>query len=157
MNDQLARNYLQHRQGLFSVALAITRCRADAEDAVQEVFSRLCRNGATDKPAGYLFAAVRNAAADRLRARRPGQTAEMLLAPCLPNGQHPAAQRERDHAVAAALDALPQELRTPVFLRIFAGLNFRQIAELTDTPLQTIVSRYAAGLRRLRPDLRKWL
>src|SRR3954452_9099285 len=66
--------YARHRQGLFTLALSITRCAARAEDAVHDAFVRLCRRrsvaaplegtGAASQPdaVAYVFASVRNAA-----------------------------------------------------------------------------------------------
>src|SRR4051795_7972904 len=66
--------YARHRQGLFTLALSITRCAARAEDAVHDAFVRLCRrrsvsapvNGtgtaSQPDPVAYVFASVRNAA-----------------------------------------------------------------------------------------------
>jgi RNA polymerase sigma-70 factor, ECF subfamily len=145
------------------LALSITRCPADAEDAVQAAFARLCRNGqpAARDPVALTFAAVRNAALDLLRRRRPHSPPQASLAACLlqaggsPEGALSAG--ERDQAIAAAVDALPEDLRTVVLLRVFSGLTFRQVGELTDSPLPTVVSRYRAALSRLGPQLRKWL
>ena len=64
MADWLETVYEEHRQGLFTLALAITGSREDAEDAVHDTFARLCRLQANcpADPAPYVFAAVRNAA-----------------------------------------------------------------------------------------------
>ena len=43
MGQWIERVYAEHRQGLFSLALAIVGVREDAEDAVHEAFARLCR------------------------------------------------------------------------------------------------------------------
>jgi RNA polymerase sigma-70 factor (ECF subfamily) len=164
VSDLLGRIYQQHRQGLFVLALSITRSRPDAEDAVHEAFTRMCRNGRLgDQDAtAYAFAAVRNAAIDRLRGRKPAESVPLSLAACLispdrAGAERPAEERERDDAIARLVDGLPEDLRIVVVLRVFAGLTFRQIGEFTQSPLQTTVSRFAAALDRLRPDLRKWL
>jgi RNA polymerase sigma-70 factor (ECF subfamily) len=155
----LARIYQQHRQGFFVLALSITRCAADAEDAVHDAFARMCR---FPKPAGrdmaaYAFVAVRNAATDRLRRRRPGVEPALSLAACLETALVLAENRERDQAIAGAVDGLPEDLQTVVLLRFFGGLTFKQISELVGAPLPTVASRSASALERLRPQLRKWL
>src|SRR3954464_10297105 len=77
--------YARHRQGLFTLALSITRCAARAEDAVHDAFVRLCRRrfvawwfSATGTarqpdPVAYVFASVRNAAVDLVRRAPPEQ------------------------------------------------------------------------------------
>lgn len=96
MSSTLESIYREHRQGLFSLALSITRRRDRAEDAVHDAFARLIRgggagvraagnlDGAADSTPGsepeaapgagadsvaYAYAAVRNAAIDILRKR----------------------------------------------------------------------------------------
>jgi RNA polymerase sigma-70 factor (ECF subfamily) len=159
VSETLERIYRVHRDGLFTVALSITRCAADAEDAVHEAFARLCRRtGAVPgDPVAYTFAAVRNAAVDRLRRSRGMERASMELTPCMNGGPKAAADKERDYAIAAAVDGLAEDVRAAVVLRVFAGLTFRQAAEVLDVPLPTVVSRYRAGLERLRPRLKDWL
>ena len=159
MTELLGRIYHEHRQGLYVLALSITRCPADAEDAVQAAFARMCHNGqaAARDPGAVAFVAVRNAALDQVRRRRPHGEADASLAACLPSTDGAAADEERDRGIATAVDELPGDVREVVILRAFSGLTFRQIGELTGTPLPTVVSRYRAGLSRLGPQLRKWL
>jgi RNA polymerase sigma-70 factor, ECF subfamily len=155
----LARIYDEHRRGLFVLALSITRCAADAEDAVHDAFARMCHNGKWmgHDPAAYVFVAVRNAATDRLRRRRGNVGVTSSLASCLAAAPELAANHERDRAVAGAVDALPEELQSVVLLRVFCGLTFKQIGQIVGSPLPTVASRFAAALDRLRPQLRKWL
>ena len=65
MKETLERIYWDHRQGLYTLALAITRRPERAEDAVQDAFARLwtASRRPTGDPVPYVFAAVRNAAA----------------------------------------------------------------------------------------------
>jgi len=71
VRDALEAIYREHRQGLFTLALSITRRGDRAEDAVHDAFARLCRG--TTQPAGdpvaYVYATVRNAAIDIIRSR----------------------------------------------------------------------------------------
>lgn len=159
MSVLLARIYGEHRQGLFVLALSITRCAADAEDAVHDAFARMCRQPKSEvrDVTAYAYAAVRNAATDRLRRRRPGVEPIPSLAACLQTALMSAQNRERDQAIAGAVDGLPEELQTVVLLRFFGGLTLKQIGEMVGTPLQTVASRSASALERLRPQLRKWL
>ena len=66
MRRSLERIYRKHRQGMYSLALSITRRPQAAEDAVQEAFVKLWRLGPAPRgdPVAYTYAAVRNAAND---------------------------------------------------------------------------------------------
>ena len=161
MAENLEQLYARHRQGLFTVALSITRCAARAEDAVHDAFVRMCRVG-TDRSAAaaqdlvaYAYAAVRNAAIDQQRRARTQATAVESIF----NGVRPApADRgalddERERFVAAAIDELPDEQREAVVLRVYAQLSFAQIAVVLDAPLPTVATRYRRALERLRERL----
>ena len=72
--------YSGHRQGLFTLALSITRNRHQAEDAVHEAFVRLCRRPhSADEPTAYVYRAVRNAAIDQTRKRARTETPEPIF------------------------------------------------------------------------------
>jgi RNA polymerase sigma-70 factor (ECF subfamily) len=171
--------YARHRQGLFTLALSITRCAARAEDAVHDAFVRLCRrrsasaasaasavSAGTDiapgaDPVAYVFASVRNAAVDLVRRAPPDQgRAASIFAGAWSSHADAGADAgaldaERRGWVARAIDALPPEQREAIVLRVYAGLSFAQIAEAVDAPLQTVASRYRRGLERLRHQLAK--
>jgi len=55
--------------------------------------------------------------------------------------------------VRAALVGLPETYRVPVFLKDVAGLAYREIAEVADCPLGTVMSRLARGRALLRSAL----
>lgn len=162
MEDELADIYRRHRQGLFTLALTITRCPSRAEDAVHDAFCRLLKNRrkiAGDATA-YVFASVRNAARDTLRSRQsPVNRAGSLdadgtifLADHRPESDPASRPESRDeHArLAKAIELLPDEQREAVAMHAIAGLTFDQVAEALDEPLQTIATRYRRALARLR-------
>ncbi len=61
---------------------------------------------------------------------------------------------ERAQILAKAIDQLPDDERQVVWLRIREDLSFREIAELLNTPLGTILSRMHEARKRLRPTLK---
>lgn len=71
MREKLEMIYQGHRQGLYTLALSITRNPDRAEDAVHDAIVRLFRTNRqpTGDPVAYVFAAVRNAAIDIKRKR----------------------------------------------------------------------------------------
>lgn len=160
MKETLERIYWDHRQGLYTLALAITRRPERAEDAVQDAFARLwtASRRPTGDPVPYVFAAVRNAAVDQLRRRdAAGRYEPVSIFNGLP--ADPAAHAvsaEEHHLVREAVDALPQEQREAVVMKIYADLTFDQMARALGEPLQTVASRYRRALarlgRRLKPN-----
>ena len=54
-----------------------------------------------------------------------------------------------------ALRELPEEQRETMFLRLWSGMTLQEIADATDTPLNTVASRYRYALDKLREHLRE--
>jgi RNA polymerase sigma-70 factor (ECF subfamily) len=125
---------------------------AGPEDVVQEAFMRLMRESTVPtNVVGWLYRVVRNGAisASRSAARRTRH--EFRAAK---QSEH---WFETNHderldatAAAAALAALAIPLRETIVLRLWGGLSFDQIAEVTQTSTSTAHRRYLAGLVALR-------
>jgi len=134
---------------IYTVALRITNDRALAEDAVQELFIKLMKTppaAELRKPRAYIFKAARNAALDILRKNPSHDDIE----------EHcdiPAPQKEEYSDVAEALNSLPEQQRSIVVMHINAGLKFREIAEITDIPLGTVLWRYKKAITAMKDAL----
>ncbi len=155
MRDTLEAIYWRHRQGLYTLALAITRCAASAEDAVQDAFERLWRTRRVPDgdPVPYVFASVRRAAIDQLRRRprRPECASIFNGRPADPADAVATAENER--RVQAALERLSDADREAIVLKIWTDLTFEQIAAALGEPLSTVASRYRRALAKLREEL----
>jgi RNA polymerase sigma-70 factor, ECF subfamily len=155
--DEVTRLYDRFGASLYRYALMILGRHDAAEDAVQQVFLALIRGGAARlvEPEHYLRRAVRNACYSMLRAR-----AASLEAPCDPDrpllepraGVRAPSSEDR-LALERAIAELPAEQREVVHLHAFAGLTFREIADLTGDPANTVASRYRYALDKLRAQL----
>jgi len=148
--------YQQHRQGLYSLALSVTRQPAAAEDAVHDAAVRLIHKA--EAPAGdsaaYVFRSVRNAAIDQVRRRQTqGLQTEGLFADPAPGPYEQATGHEQRQRLMDAVNALPQAQREAIVMRIFGQLTFQQIADANQQPLSTVASRYQRGLTRLKQTM----
>jgi RNA polymerase sigma-70 factor (ECF subfamily) len=142
--------YASHRDFIYRVALRVIRNADDAEDAVQNVFLRMMRNG---KPsdvaigaAAYWRRAAVNAAIDVIRKRT--QRAETGLPP-----SHPAAEQrvmERHH-VRQVLGKLPPENAELFEMHYRSGYSYEELAERFGIQVGAIKSR----LYRIRAALQK--
>ena len=160
MHQRLERIYREHRQGLFTLALSITRCPQSAEDAVHDAFVRLWRSPLRPggDPVAYVFASVRNAALDLLRRQRATvEISEAMFEGRQDDPSCAAAQSEEAALLRAAVDGLPGPQRETVVLRVYAGLTFEQIASALGEPLPTVASRYRRALERIRDAVRRSL
>lgn len=164
MKDQLGEIYEQHRQGLFSLALSVTRKPELAEDAVHDAIIRLSRTKARPKgdPVGYVYAAVRNAAIDIIRYRKVRPEATNRDAAVFLFEQDPGpgvvdavADAELAARAMAMIEALPDKQREVLILRLVAGLKFEQIAQTLELPLGTVTTRYRRTIHAIRDELRE--
>lgn len=142
----------RHVGSLWRHALALTRHRADAEDAVQEVFVRLARRlraGTEIRDVeAYLHTAVRRVALDLIGRRRRGALPAARLV-------EPSDERRLEEAeeVDALLAGLPDEQREVVMLHVFEGMTFRRIGEVLAIPPDTAASRFRYARARLKEGL----
>jgi RNA polymerase sigma-70 factor, ECF subfamily len=134
----------------------ILRSRDEADDVLQEVFIRLIRSRhrlhRVQSLSAYIFTMARNEAArHRSRKTREAQRRSQLAADDLfVPAKSDVNGRETAEMMAAALTELTEEQREVVELKIYGGLTFREIAEVTDVPLPTAATRYRAALQRLK-------
>lgn len=152
--DRFTQVYDQNRQGLYTLALSVTGCPSQAEDAIQEAFLRIFSNGyaSVADPVAYAFSAVRRAAIDQRRRHRPSTSPPTSIYVHHDPSTALVLDDERQR-LAAAVDTLPPEEREAVVLRIHGQLGFAQIAEVCECALSTAAERFQRGLARLRQKL----
>jgi RNA polymerase sigma-70 factor (ECF subfamily) len=157
MPEEIARLYDRYAAGLYRYALVVLADHGLAEDAVQQVFSRLLSAKGTRPlmmPDRYLRRAIRNECVTLLR-RGDVRQAER-------SGDRPLLERADgveavDHVERLSLEAALLELsvdqREVIALKVYEGLTFKEIAELTDVPLNTVASRYRYAIDKMRTAL----
>ncbi len=125
-------------QRFVRVAQAITRSRETAVDAVQDAFASLLRSRASYRGTGplesWVWRAVVNSARRTLRER--------IHEPLERSAQTTAApgDDEDDEDVRHAIAALPERQRLVLFLRYYADLDYRAIAETLQIEVGTVGS-----------------
>lgn len=136
----------------------------DVEDLVQEVFIRVVRNIGDYHERGrfepWLFRIAGNLARDRFRresiglrlvtgAEEDGDAMRAIVDRAEPQASATEHSEDADR-LQAAMRRLPEAEREVVLLRHYGELSFAEIAELTDAPLGTVLSRAHRGLGKLR-------
>src|SRR6201991_121475 len=138
-DDALRLIYLLYADNVFGYVSAIVRDEHDAEDITSEVFARLPRALSHYKASATPFAAwllrvARNAALDHLRAQRSVPLAEVHAF-----GESFELQaRERLAGLRAALEALPDDQRQVMLLRLIAGLTPAEVAQHMDRSIDAV-------------------
>ena len=163
IDDEAAFTALVQRQSrfVFRVAYAVLLNPHDADDAVQEIFLKLYKNGAwrgAKNEQAFLARVAWRVALDRRRAAKPDGLA------CDPDLMPEAASREsgpeqalldaNQHAVVhAMIDGLPEELRVPLVMSASEELNSREIGEILRIPEGTVRTRLQRARQILRDRL----
>jgi RNA polymerase sigma-70 factor (ECF subfamily) len=158
----------KYRQRVWRLAFNVLRDREDAWDVAQEAFVRAWQ--ALEKFKGqsafytWLFRITMNAASDRLRQRGARGRAfgterisdeemERTMADTETPPDEQAASSERRERIMKALDALPEHHRTIIMLGDLEGLSYREIADVLDIPMGTVMSRLHNARKKLRDVL----
>lgn len=149
--EDVERLYQRHGAALTAYAGSFVPDFAAAEDIVHGIFLRLLRGDTAlaEQPVAYLYRAVRNAA---LNARRDGARSESL-GDREPFFAHAGGNREAALALQQGLQALPEEQREVVMMRIWSGMTLEEISAASRAPLNTVASRYRYALSKLRAAL----
>lgn len=162
---------MQFAPQLYSAALRMTRNPADAEDVVQETFLKAYRaydsfQAGTNLKA-WLYRILTNTYINRYRKaqRRPsevelGELQDLYLFKRLgeQSGASESAESEVleqfvDTDVIQALESLPDNFRMPVLLADVEGFAYKEIAEMLDIPIGTVMSRLHRGRKALQKKL----
>ena len=148
-NRTIATLYEEYGPRLYRYAVLLLADRAAAEDALQDAFLQLGRaldRGDCDVTFGYLASTVRNTCYSALRRRRRRNE---VTEPILERASSEATEEER-MMIDQALKTLPAEQREVVYLKVFEGLTFQEIADRCDVSINTAGSRYRYAMQSLR-------
>ena len=162
---------MQYAPQLYSAALRMTRNPADAQDVVQETFLKAYRayssytEGTNLK--AWLYRILTNTYINTYRKaqRRPsevelGELQDLYLYKRLGevSGAVPSAEADMldafvDTDITDALEALPEVFRMPVLYADVEGFSHKEISEILDIPIGTVMSRLHRGRKSLPKKL----
>ena len=171
--EDFTHDAMQHAPQLFSTAMRMTRNRSDAEDLVQETFIKAWRSFATYQQGtnlrAWLFRIMMNTYINKYNAqqRKPTETElddveELFLYKRLGAvDQSQLSQSTEDQMlslftddeVKKALEELPEQFRIPVLMSDVEGFSYKEIAEILEIPLGTVMSRLHRGRKAMQKML----
>ncbi len=175
MADQanFERDALQYNRQLYSAAMRMTRNSADAEDLVQETYLKAYRayhtftEGTNLK--AWLYRILTNTYINKYRkdSRRPnevdlGTVEDLYLYRRIGSEESADAARTTEDRVLdglvesdikEAVEELPETFRMPVLLADLEGFSYKEIAEILDIPIGTVMSRLHRGRKAMQKRL----
>ncbi len=164
---------MQYAPQLFATAMRMTRNRADAEDLVQETFLKGWRAFGSYQEGtnlrAWLFRIMTNTFINKYNAqqRRPQESElddveELFLfrrmgafdqSKINQSAEDQMFQLFTDDEVKNAIEALPETFRIPVLLSDVDGFTYKEIAEMLDIPIGTVMSRLHRGRKAMQKML----
>jgi len=164
---------LQYSRQLYSAAMRMTRNPSDAEDLVQETYLKAYRAYHTFEAGtnlkAWLYRILTNTYINKYRkdSRRPsevdlGDVEDLYLYRRIGSEASAEASRTTEDRVLdglvesdikAAVESLPENFRLPVLLADLEGFSYKDIAEILDIPIGTVMSRLHRGRKAMQKAL----
>jgi RNA polymerase sigma-70 factor (ECF subfamily) len=171
--EDFTNDAMQYAPQLFATALRMTRNKADAEDLVQETFLKGWRafdsyQQGTNLRA-WLFRIMTNTFINKYNSqqRRPQETEldeveELYLfrrmgafdqSKMTHSAEDQMLELFTDDEVKNAIEELPETFRIPVLLSDVEGFSYKEIAEMLEVPIGTVMSRLHRGRKAMQKML----
>ena len=171
--DQFTSDAMQYAPQLFSTALRMARNRIDAEDLVQETYIKGWRSFHTFQDGtnlrAWLFRIMTNTYINKYNAqKRKGTEVELddveelflyKRLGSIDQSQLSSSAEDQmldlftDDEVKNALEELPEDFRIPVLLSDVDGFSYKEIAEMLEIPIGTVMSRLHRGRKAMQKML----
>ena len=171
--EQFTSDAMQYAPQLFSTALRMTRNRSDAEDLVQETYIKGWRSFHTFEKGtnlrAWLFRIMTNTYINKYNAqKRKGTEVELddieelflyKRLGSIDQSQLSSSAEDQmlnlftDDEVKNALESLPEDFRVPVLLSDVDGFAYKEIAEMLEIPIGTVMSRLHRGRKAMQKML----
>jgi len=170
-NAEFTTEAMQYAQSLYSTALRMTRNQSDAEDLVQETYLKAFRSYGSFETGtnlkAWLFRILTNTFINTYRAkqRRPqesdlGSVEGLFLYKRLPSlaGLSESAEEQLldlfpAAEVREAIENLPETFLLPMLLNDVEGFSYKEVAEILDIPIGTVMSRLHRGRKTMQEAL----
>ncbi len=153
---------MPHLDAAYNLARWLTRNEHDAEDVAQDAFLRAFKffggfRGGNSR--SWLLSIVRNTAYTWLRKNRKQELATVFdaeihdIEDTSANPEVLLLNNSDQQEIRRAVEQLPVEFREVMILRELEGMSYKEIAEMADVPIGTVMSRLARARKQLQQSL----
>ncbi len=141
---------------VFGFALSMLKNKQDAEDILQDTFLKIRSAAHLYQPRGtpmaWILTMTRNFCLMKLREKQKNQAIEEKM---LENTMLYVQDNTNRVVLEAAFSILTDEERRIIMLHVLSGLKHREIAQILELPLSTVLSKNNRALKKLKQYLQK--
>lgn len=145
--------YEATRTAVYGFALSIVKNRQDGEDVLQETYISIYQGAGgyqrQGKPMAWILRIARNHALMKLRDHKKHQALPLEEMEGWLEGQQQLSSEDK-MVLEAAMKALTEDERQIIALHALGGIKHREIADILDMKLSTVLSKYHRGLKKMR-------
>ena len=153
--ESLETIYTQTSSAVYAYILSIVKNADDAEDILQDTYVKVCLNASQyssqGKPMAWILTIARNLSLMKLRSGKRVADLEDYEWEAIVDESADFKTEDR-MVLDAALSGVSDEESQIVMLHAVAGLKHREIADMLNMPLATVLSKYNRALKKMRQD-----
>lgn len=155
-NEAIGDIYEITKKAVYGYVLSIIKNAQDAEDILQETYVKVCLNAdqyhSLGKPMAWIFTIARNLALMKIRSQRKITDIPEYEWEQIASGNSEFQSDDRI-VLKGALTKISDEESQIVMMHAIGGLKHREIAEMMDMPLATVLSKYNRATKKLQKIL----
>ncbi|MEG0091490.1 MAG: RNA polymerase sigma factor [Oscillospiraceae bacterium] len=149
----LSQLYETTKSSVYGFALSMLKHPQDAEDVLQDTYLQVYRGAKSynpqGKPMAYIITVTRNLCLMKFRQdKKTVDISEDMWGTFFSENENLSA--EDSIALNGYMQALSQQERQIVSLYAISGFKHREIAEILNIPLSTVLSKYTRALKKLK-------
>lgn len=152
--DAFKELYVQTSGVVYGFALSILKNRQDAEDVMHDVYIKIYHSAVTYRPKGkplaWILTIVKNLSYNRIRS---GKLCQDISEYEIPADEDGTGRVMNKLVLEKALQILNFEDRQIVILHALTGLKHREIADILELPLGTVITRYNRALKKMKTEI----
>ena len=156
--NEIGKIYDLTKNQLYGYVLSILKNPEDAEDIIQDTYIKVCQNASMyhteGKPMAWIYTIARNLSLMKLRGNSKYTDMEDFEWEQISTDNHNFHVEDR-MVLSAALGKLSDLESQIVMLHAVGGMKHREIADMYDMPLATVLSKYNRAIKKMKNELEK--